>query len=88
MAKLTSERLVQAQFGKSCVPMKGRHDGFSSSVTVFHPSLILLAWGVVAIATASKFWRLTRGSNTTTTEPQDVTEDARQRLERVWRQSP
>ena len=68
--------------------MKARHDGFSSSVTVFHPSLILLAWGVVAIATASKFWRLTRGSNTTTTDLQDVTEDARQRLERVWRQSP
>lgn len=68
--------------------MKGRHDGVSSNVTVFHPSLILLAWGVVAIATASKFWRLTRGSNTTTTNPQDVTEDARQRLERVWRQSP
>jgi len=68
--------------------MKGRHDGVSSNVTVFHPSLILLAWGVVAIATASKFWRLTRGSNTTTTDPQDVTENARQRLERVWRQSP
>ena len=68
--------------------MKARHDGFSSIVTVFHPSLILLAWGVVAIATASKFWRLTRGSNTTTTDLKDITEDARQRLERVWRQSP
>ena len=51
-----------------------------------NPSWIVLAWVVAALASAFKFWSITRPyrDKTTVTSAQTVNE-ARQRLERRWR---
>ena len=51
-----------------------------------NPSWIVLAWVVVALASAFKFWSITRPyrDKTTMSTPQTV-DEARQRLERRWR---
>ena len=51
-----------------------------------NPGWIVLAWVVVALASAFKFWSITRPfrDKETLNNPQTV-DDARQRLERRWR---
>ena len=51
-----------------------------------NPSWIVLAWLVVAFASAIKFWSITRPyRKKTTRSSQQTVDDARQRLERRWR---
>ena len=51
-----------------------------------NPGWIVLAWVVVALASAFKFWSITRPYRDKTTMPSEQTVDeARQRLERRWR---
>ncbi|WP_226412419.1 hypothetical protein [Synechococcus sp. MU1642] len=51
-----------------------------------NPSWIVLAWVVVALASAFKFWSITRPyrDKATVTSAQKV-DEARKRLERRWR---
>lgn len=51
-----------------------------------NPGWIVLAWVVVALASAFKFWSITRPYRDKTTMPSAQTVDeARQHLERRWR---
>ena len=51
-----------------------------------NPGWIVLAWVVVALASALKFWSITLPYRDKTTMPSAQTVDeARQRLERRWR---
>lgn len=51
-----------------------------------NPGWIVLAWMVVALASAFKFWSITRPYRDKSTMPSAQTVDeARQRLERRWR---
>ncbi|AII49786.1 hypothetical protein KR52_11630 [Synechococcus sp. KORDI-52] len=51
-----------------------------------NPGWIVLAWLVVAFASAVKFWSITRPYRDKTTPTRAYTVDeARQRLERSWR---
>lgn len=51
-----------------------------------NPGWIVLAWVVVALASAFKFWSITRPYRDKSTMPSAQTVDeARQRLERRWR---
>ena len=51
-----------------------------------NPSWIVLAWLVVAFASAIKFWSITRSyRKKTARSSQQTVDDARQRLERRWR---
>ena len=51
-----------------------------------NPSWIVLAWLVVAFASAIKFWSITRPFRMKTARSsQQSVDDARQRLERSWR---
>ncbi len=51
-----------------------------------NPGWIVLAWVVVALASAFKFWSITRPYRDKTTMPSaQAVDEARQRLERRWR---
>ena len=51
-----------------------------------NPGWIVLAWVVVALASAFKFWSITRPYRDKTTMPgAQAVDEARQRLERRWR---
>ncbi|MAH58695.1 MAG: hypothetical protein CMN91_09725 [Synechococcus sp. ARS1019] len=67
-----------------------RHDESICNDALFHPSWILIAWGVVAVAAASKFWRLTRGYRDRMHLDHSAasTEASRRRLETIWEESP
>lgn len=51
-----------------------------------NPGWIVVAWVVVALASAFKFWSITRPYRDKTTMPSaQAVDEARQRLERRWR---
>ncbi len=50
-----------------------------------NPGWIVLAWLVVALASALKFWSITRPYRDKTLSRGQTVDEARQRLERRWR---
>ena len=50
-----------------------------------NPGLIVLAWLVVALASAVKFWSITRPYRDKSLSSAQTLDEARQRLERRWR---
>ena len=50
-----------------------------------NPGWIVLAWLVVALASALKFWSITRTyRDRTSLSPEQSVDEARQRFERCW----
>ena len=63
-----------------------RHHGDDAWETMSNPSWIVLAWLVVAFASAVKFWSITRPYRKKAAPfNQQTVDEARQRLERRWR---
>ncbi len=63
-----------------------RHHGVHCWVTMTNPGWIVPAWLVVALASAFKFWSITRPYRAKTTlSSAHTVDEARQRLERRWR---
>ena len=51
-----------------------------------NPGWIVLAWLVVALASALKFWSITRPyRDKTALSPRQTVDEVRQRLEQLWR---
>ena len=50
-----------------------------------NPGWIVLAWLVVALASALKFWSITRPYRGKKASHEQTVDEARQRLERRWR---
>ena len=67
---------------------KIHHHGFvPGAIVVPHPAWYLLAWGVVASASAWKFWRITRVWRERSRVETGDTEAFRAALERRWARS-
>lgn len=66
--------------------LRFRHHGVCRWRTMSNPGWIVLAWLVVALASAVKFWSLTRPyRNKTAFSSAKTVNEARERLERRWR---
>lgn len=80
---------VHGGVGSAAVGSESFHDGVFSS-HVHDPRWILVAWGVVALAAALRFWRMTQpfraGLNTQARLGSTDLDQARAALERSWRQ--
>ena len=62
-----------------------RHHGVHCWATMTNPGWIVLAWMVVALASALKFWSITRPYRDKTLSRGQTVDEARHRLERRWR---
>ena len=66
----------------------GHHHGsVPGAIVVPHPAWYLLAWGVVAAASAWKFWKITRAWRQRSRFEAGDTEEFRAALERRWTRS-
>lgn len=78
---------VHGGFRAAAVGFKPIHDGVLKS-QVHDPRWILVAWGVVALAAAVRFWRITRPFRTRLSSQNRLTstdlDQARASLERSW----
>ena len=81
---------VHGGIGSAAVDSRSLHDGVLKS-HVHDPRWILVAWGVVALAAALRFWRMTQpfraGVTTQNRLASTDLDQARASLERSWRES-
>ncbi len=55
---------------------------------VYGSAWILLAWSVVAVACATRFWRITAAFRRNRSSAETSTNAMRDQLERAWERSP